>query len=49
MKDTKLNDLCDKDPRAGINGLVYLQDINTAKRIIDWKNTLYPDYHSKSR
>ena len=40
MKDTKLNDLCDKDPRAGINGLVYLQDINTAKELLIGK-TLY--------
>ena len=40
MKDTKLNDLCDKDPRAGINGLIYLQDINTAKELLIGK-TLY--------
>lgn len=40
MKDTKLNDLCDKDPRASINGLVYLQDINTAKELLIGK-TLY--------
>lgn len=34
MKDTKLDDLCDKDLRAGINGLIYLQDINTAKELL---------------
>lgn len=40
MKDVRLNDLCDQNPYASIPALVYLQDVNKAKKLLIGK-TLY--------
>lgn len=40
IKNMRLNDICTKDPRASISGLVYLKDIDTAREQLIGK-TLY--------
>lgn len=34
IKNIRLDELCDKFPRSCINGLVYLQDVDTAKELL---------------
>ena len=36
----RLDEICEKAPRAGINGLVYLKDVDTAKELLIGK-TVY--------
>lgn len=36
----RLDEICEKAPRAGINGLVYLKDVDTAKELLVGK-TVY--------
>ncbi|MDD3037373.1 hypothetical protein [Bacteroides sp.] len=34
FKNIRIDEICDKNPRACINGLVYLQDVDTAKDLL---------------
>lgn len=34
MKDRRLDEICEKNPRACINGLVYLKDVDLAKELL---------------
>ena len=34
FKNIRLDEICEKNPRACINGLVYLQDVDTAKELL---------------
>ena len=34
IKNMRLDEICEKAPRAGINGLVYLKDVDTAKELL---------------
>lgn len=34
IKNMRLNEICEKNPRACINGLVYLKDVDTAKELL---------------
>lgn len=40
IKNMRLDEICEKAPRAGINGLVYLKDVDTAKELLVGK-TVY--------
>ena len=40
IKNMRLDEICEKAPRAGINGLVYLKDVDTAKELLIGK-TVY--------
>lgn len=40
IKNMRLDEICEKDPRACINGLVYLKDVDTAKNLLIGK-TIY--------
>lgn len=40
IKNMRLNEICEKTPRACINGLVYLKDVDTAKELLTGK-TIY--------
>lgn len=37
----RLDEICEKAPRAGINGLVYLKDVDTAKELLIGKQSIY--------
>lgn len=38
IKNMRLDEICEKNPRACINGLVYLKDVDTAKELLIGKN-----------
>ena len=40
IKNMRLEEISEKAPRAGINGLVYLKDVDTAKELLVRKNSL---------
>lgn len=40
IKNMRLDEICEKAPRTGINGLVYLKDVDTAKELLVGK-TVY--------
>lgn len=44
----RLDEICEKAPRAGINGLVYLKDVDTAKELLIGK-TVYIQSESAGR
>lgn len=37
----RLEEISEKAPRAGINGLVYLKDVDTAKELLVGKQSIY--------
>ncbi len=46
IKNVRLEEICEKNPRAYINGLVYLKDVDTAKELLTGKRYIFnPIWH----